>query len=145
MSGSQNYAVPSPLPAQGVSTAPPNGVIFPSASRTAATYTSDPMYNPGCKGVRIYTDITVVGGGTIIVKIQTQDPVSDNWVDVLGAFTGTFAAVQTKTLTIYPGIPNVAGAPTTNTTQSDFLDASWRVVVTVTGTPTFSVGGVYLL
>ena len=145
----QNQPVPSPQPSAAVSGTPgvTNGIIYASAARVVAAYTSDEMFNPNCKGVRIYADITVNNGGTVIVKIQTRDPNSDAWVDLTGATTaGLATANQTRTLTVYPGITVAAGTATTNTEINNHLGTSWRLVATVSvATVTFSVGAEYLL
>lgn len=123
------------------------GVVFPSLARIVAVYTSNEVFNPDAKGLRLYFDISVHNGGTIVGKIQTRDPVTDNWVDLTGGTTAALAgANQTRTLTIYPGITVAAGTATTNTEISNFVDVAWRLVVTVTtATVTFSVGAVSLL
>lgn len=145
----KNQPVPSPLPSAQVAAGSTNveGVIFPSASRTG-TNNSDEMFNANCKGVRLYIDATNVGAGpgTVTVKIQGRDPVTDNWVDITGATTAALNAVQTRTLTLYPGITAAAGSATTNTEVSSFLPCSWRVVATVAvNAVVFSIGGEYLL
>src|SRR5438874_1568288 len=149
MASAHNQPVPSPQPAQGIYSPNPDGIIYPSAVRVAATYTSDEMYNPVCKGVRIYVDVTNANGGSLVIKIQTRDPNSDAWTDLTGATSSVatpWASNQTRTLTVYPGITTAAGNATTNTEVSNFISLSWRVVVTVsTATMTFSVGAEYLL
>lgn len=145
----QNQPVPAPQPSSGTAAAVTNGIIFISAARAAATYTSDEIYNPGSKGARIYVDVTNANGGSLVIKIQTRDPNSDNWVDLTGATSSVatpWASNQTRTLTVYPGLTVAAGNATTNTDTSNFVSVSWRVVVTVsTATMTFSVGGEYLI
>lgn len=145
-----NQPVPSPGPSTATpsSTNTPNGVIFVSASRTNATYTSDELYNPNCKGVRLYVDATVVGAGpgTLIVSIQGRDPVTKNWVDISLTTSATWNAVQTRTLTVYPGLTTAAGTATTNTEANNFVPCSWRVKVVVgVNAVTFSIGAEYLL
>lgn len=149
MASAYNQPVPSPQPSSAIasSSGTADGVIYPSAARTAATYTSDEMFNPVCKGVRVYIDITADGGGTVTASLQSRDPNSDKWVTITGATTAALAtATQTRTLTLYPGIAAAAGSATTNTEVSAFLSVSWRVVIVVaTATVTFSVGAEYLL
>jgi hypothetical protein len=150
MASAHNQPVPSPLPssASDAATNQPDGIIFPSAARTVAgsPYTSDEMYNPVCKGVRLYIKITSSGAETVTVKIQTRDPNSDTWVDLTAAVSAALTSNQTRTLTVYPGIATAAGTATTNTEASEHLGLSWRVVATVGGaTATFSVGGEYIL
>lgn len=140
-----------PVPIAGTATASGSnvaGLIFPSASRAAAAYNSDELFNPNCKGVRLYIDMTNVGAGpgTVVAKIQGRDPVTDTWVDITGATTAALNAVQTKTLTVYPGITAAAGAAGVSTEVSSFVPTSWRVVATVaTNAVTFSIGAEYLL
>lgn len=143
----RNAPVPSPLPARGLNanagaSLQKDGIIFASASRTAAAYTSDEMHNPNCKGVRLYVDITDVGAaGTLTVKIQTKDPATGTWVDLAGAVTTALAAVATTTLLVYPGITE-----TNNVDVSSHLGSAWRVVATVASNAVvFSIGGDYLL
>jgi len=152
MADHQNELVPSPKPSDQVPTNNSNryGFIFPPASRTNATYTSDALYNSDHKGIRLSINANNVGvGGTLIVSVECQDPVSSNWVPVTGGTTsvGTpFNAVQTITLTIYPGNKVAAGDATTSTEVSNFVDAVCRVKVVVgVNAVTFSVGGVLLL
>jgi len=131
-------------PVSGTLTA---GIIFPSLSRTNATYNSDELQNAGCKGVRLYIDITNVGGaGTLVVKIQTKDPLTKNWVDVTAATSVSFTATGTRTLTVYPGITAAAGGANGSTEVSNFISEAWRIVATVgTNAVVFSVGADYLL
>jgi hypothetical protein len=117
-----------------------DGIIFPSLSRAAAAYTSNEYFAGDAMGVRLYIDLTVVNGGTLIVKVQTKDPSSGNWTDMVGAVTTSLAAVATTTLTIEPGVTETA-----NFDVAQSIGASWRVVATTaTAAVTFSVGGEYL-
>lgn len=147
MASAHNQPVPSPQPSSGTSTNIPDGIILPAAARIQATYTSDPMYNPVCKGVRIYFDSAdAASTGTATIQVQTQDPNSDNWVNMLTGVSPAWTKNQTRTLTIYPGLTAVVGAATTNTIANEFLSLTWRITVVVgTATLTFSVGAEYLL
>lgn len=149
MAAAFNQPVPSPQPSSAVDAqyGTADGIILPSAARTTGTYTSDEMFNPVCKGVKVYIDITVDNGGTVVVSLQSRDPNSDKWVTLTGGTTATLAtATQTRTLTLYPGIDSSAGSATTNTEASNFLPVSWRIVTVVgTATVTFSIGAEYLL
>lgn len=144
----QNYPVPSPRPshAQTDRNAPSSqidGVIFPLASRTNATYTSDPIYNPHAKGVRIFTYISDdgAGPGTVTATIQVKDPVSDTWVALAGAVTAALVdTAQPAILTVYPGI-----VATANISVPHHLGSHWRLsVVVATNAVTFSIGADYL-
>jgi hypothetical protein len=142
----QNQPVPSPQPSAGVSSGTPDGIIFASAARIQATYTSDEIYNPNCKGIRLYFSSADAGAGTATVQVQVRDPNSDNWVNILTGVSPAWTGNQSRTLTIYPGLPAVAGIATTNTTANDFVSTSWRITVVVgTATLTFSIGAEHLL
>ena len=143
----QNYPVPSPRPshaqtARNAPTSQIDGVIFPSATRSAATYTSDPIYNPHAKGVRIFTSITDDGAsGTVTTTVQCKDPVSDTWVAIGGAVTAALTdTAQPSILTIYPGI-----VATANVSVPHHLGSHWRLsVVVASNDVTFSIGADYL-
>ena len=149
MAQAQNQWVPSPLPSSQTAQGTTNkeGVIFPSAARTATTYDSDPMLNTSARGVRIYCDITADNGGSVIVVLQTKDPVSGQWVSVGNGSSATWAtAAQTRSLTLYPGLLTANGTATTDTVGNGVLGTLWRVHLIVgTATVTFSVGAEYLL
>jgi hypothetical protein len=142
-----NAPVPSPRPAHAVSDKdrpqPPNGVIFPSAARAAATYTSDPIHNPGALGVRLFIAITDDGAaGTVTTEIQVKDPVSDTWKRLTGAVTTALTESGSPNyLTIYPGVTAAA-----NIDVSTPLGPEWRVVAVVAANDvTFSIGAHYLI
>lgn len=142
-----NAPVPSPRPAQAVSDKdrpqPPNGVIFESAARAAATYTSDPIHNPGALGVRIFTSVTNDGAaGTVTVEVQVKDPVSDTWKRLTDAVTAALTESGSPNfLTIYPGVTVAA-----NVGVSQPLGPEWRVVAVVANNDvTFSIGAHYLI
>lgn len=143
-----NHPVPSPLPAQAVAhnnygAAQVPGTIFPSATRAAATYTSDAIHNPNALGVRLYVNVTDDGAsGTVTVELQTKDPVSDTWLRIAGAVTAalTDTAVP-STLIVYPGVTAAA-----NLAVSQPVGTTWRVVAVVaTNDVVFSVGAEHLL
>ena len=121
------------------------GIIFPSAVRTAATYTSDELFNANWKGVRLYINRTVATG-TVTVSVEGRDPVTDSWFTVTGATTAALSSAIATTLTLYPGITAAAGTGTTSTEASTFLPCAWRVkAVVATDTTTWSIGAEYLL
>lgn len=142
----KNQPVPSPQPsgfvAAGVAHA--QGTIFPSASRTAAAYTSDEMFNPNCKGVRLYTANDAAGGSTATAKIQVRAPNSDVWIDLAGATTAALGSTTGSLLTVYPGLTGIADAA--GVTINQHLGPAWRVVLTIgVDTGVSSVGADYLL
>lgn len=148
----QNQPVPSTTAALQASPTLPAGVIFPSAIRTQTggvasdgVYDSDELFNPNCKGVRLYINRTVATG-TVTVSIQGRDPVTDAWFTITGATTAALSSAIATTLTIYPGITAGAGTATSSTEVSTFLPCAWRVhVVVATATTTWSIGAEYLL
>ena len=143
----KNIPVPSPGPSTATpsSTNTPDGQIFASAVRGAATYVSDERMNANWKGVRLYINRTVATG-TVTVSIEGKDPVTDTWFTITGATTAALSSAIATTLTLYPGITAAAGTATTNTEVSSFLPNLWRVkAVVATDTTTWSIGAEYLL
>lgn len=119
-----------------------NGVIFASASRTAAAYTSAEHVNPGAKGIRLFiTNDGGAGTSTATVKIQVKDPVGNTWTDLTGATTAALGVVTGSIITIYPDI-----AVTANVAVSQHLGYVWRAVLTIGAvTGVSSVGAEYLI
>lgn len=134
---------PQPVQALGVVASQSHkiGTILSSTSRAAATYVSDPIDNPNHPGVRLFFNLTDVGGaGTVTAKVQVQDPSSGEWMDLAGAVTTALAAVALTSLTIHPSI-----AASANVAVSSHLGRKWRLSVAVAANAvTFSVGGEYL-
>ncbi len=122
-----------------------DGIIFASAARAAATYTSEPMFNADAKGVRLFTvSNNDPGAGTVTVKIQVQDPNTKAWIDLAGATTAALTDSTGALLTVYPGITGIADSA--GVTNNQHLGPVWRVVATVADAEvTFSVGAAYLL
>jgi len=126
------------------------GAIFVSAARTHTggvasdgIYASDEIQNPGAKGVRLFV-VVANGSGTVVVKIQVKDPVTDTFIDLTGATTAALNNTAGAYLTVYPGLTGTADIATAAINQH--LGSSWRAVATVAvATETFSVGGDYLL
>ena len=166
MSQNVNERVPTPLPTGAVSayteagatSKPQNkpGVIFPNTSRITGTYTTDPIYNPTARGVRLTLVIAPTGPatGTYAMTVEVPDPVDSSvWKPLLGTLatgvTGNGTGALTGAhLTVYPGLTGIADAGTGNgpVTVNQHLGPIWRLkVVTTLDTLTFSVGGDYLL
>lgn len=123
---------------------PALGVIFPSASRTAAAYTSQEFVNPDVKGIRIFTSNDGAGGSTATVKIQVKMPGTTNWTDLAGAATAALGAVTGSLLTVYPGLTGIADAA--GVTINQHLGLSWRLVLTIgVATGTSQVSAHYLV
>lgn len=140
-----NQAVPAPRTSWAAGTTNLNGTIFPSEARADnAAYTSEAIYNPGARGVRLFIKNGTIGTTTLTVKIQIMNPVDDSWIDLPGATTAALSTDNdANTLTVYPGI-----AETANVEVSTVLGPVWRVVATLsdgdTDSVTFSVGGDYM-
>lgn len=139
-----NQAVPAPRASWAAGTNL-NGTVFPSEARADdAAYTSEAIYNPGARGVRLFIKNGTIGTTTLTVKIQIANPVDASWIDLPGAVTAALSTDNdANTLTVYPGI-----AETANVSVSDHLGPVWRVVATLsdgdTNSVTFSVGADYL-
>lgn len=142
-----------------------SGVLFASQVRDATgasggsasgVYLSSEHFNRNARGVRLNLVIAPTGAatGTVLLKIQVPDPVSNSssgtvWTDLTGT-AGGFAAVNgTGALTgvlytIYPmGNTDATGAGPIVNQQ---LGPRWRAVATVALAPlTFTVGADYLL
>src|SRR6187551_3650623 len=135
-----NKPIETPLPAHLISLEASktwkNGTVFPAASRAAATYNSDPFQCPQATGIRLYINITNRGAaGTLTVKVQGQDPATQEWTDLPEAVTTALAAVAMTTLTLYPGAEEDANVVTANP-----IAAKMRVVATVAAEAvTFSI------
>ena len=120
------------------------GVIFASASRIVAAYTSNPIVNTSWRGVRIFTSNDAAGGSTATAKIQIMAPDSGVWIDVAGAATAALGSTTGSIITVYPGLTGIADAA--GVTINQHLGPIWRVVLTIAvATGTSSVSGHYLL
>jgi hypothetical protein len=117
------------------------GIVFASLSRAAATYNSAEFDNFGARGIRLFINATISGGGTLDVKLQNFDPASAAWYDTpTGASIVQLVATGSIVLTVYPGI-----ATTANKDVSQPLGMRWRVVAVIgTAATTFSIGADYL-
>jgi len=121
------------------------GVIFPSAVRAAAAYTSDALFNPGARGVRLFVANNATGGSTATAKIQVKAPGSAVWTDLAGATTAALGSVTGSILTVYPGLTGIADSA--GITINQHIGSTWRVVLTigVADTGTTSVSADYLI
>ena len=166
MSQQVNERVPAPPPTGAVSAYTEAGatvkaqgkvgVIFPNTSRVTGTYTTDPIFNPTARGVRLTLVIAPTGPatGTYALTVEVPDPVDSTvWKPLLGTLATGVTGVGTGALTgailtIYPGLTGIADAGAVNgpVTVNQHLGPMWRAkVVTTLDTLTFSVGGDYLL
>lgn len=146
-----------PVPIAGVTSASAGdsaqveGIIFPTLARDkdtdsglgAGVYASAEMFNPGARGVRLFT-VVGNGSGTVTVKVQVRDPNTDAWVDLAGATTAALNNTAGTITTIYPGLTGIADSA--GVTINQHIGPCWRAVATVaTATETFSVGADYLI
>lgn len=112
-------------------------VLLASAARTATTASSE-QTNTNGRGVQVVFDITsapAVATGTVTAKLQSKDPASGTWSDLLeGAAVST---TGTRLLTLCPGITE-----TSNESASAALPKIWRAEVTHTNSEsyTYSLG-----
>ncbi len=114
--------------------------ILASAARTASTDSAD-FTNYNARGAHFYVDVTAVTGSpSIEVKIQSKDPVSGGYYNLL--VSTAITAVSVNILKIYPGIGAVA-----NASASDILPRIYRVSVTHANADsiTYSVGASLVL
>lgn len=140
-----NKPVPAPRPSAQVASSSntPDGNIFPTASRAAATYNSDEIFNPGARGVRLFVVNDGAGGSTATAKIQVRDPYTDTWIDLPGATTAALGATTGSILTVYPGVTGIADA---GGNVNQHLGPAWRVTLTIAvATGSSSVSADYLL
>jgi len=129
---------------QNVETVDGKGIIFPSASRTQAAYTSQEFHNASCRGVRIFTVNDGAGGSTATVKIQVKAPGQAVWIDLAGATTAALTSTTGSILTVYPGLTGIADSA--GVTINQHIGQAWRVVMTIgVATGTSSVSAVHLL
>ena len=126
-------------------------IMFASAERAAATYTSNIITSYTTKGGIFYLDITGEYAGsttTLNITLQGLDVISGDWFDldnhVVGSGAYAFAEATAVTtgptvLTIYPGL-----TANTNAVCSGVLPHTFRASAVVAGTSTpkmtFSLG-----
>lgn len=117
--------------------------IVPSLARTS-TYTSSDINNYGFKGVLLDINTSAVSGDTpvMVVSIEANEPILDEWVAIPGALTSNITATGKTLLLIYPGVTVSSNA------KVDYaLPRIYRVVATISGTTpsfTFSISANYI-
>jgi hypothetical protein len=127
----------SPLTVAGVT-------IEASAARTT-TANGTTITNASGRGAMFYINVTAATGTTpsLVAQLQVQDPVSLNFIDIVGAATPAITATGLSMLTVCPGISEAA-----NTRVAQGLPRTFRFRWTITGTTpsfTFSIGAQYLI
>jgi hypothetical protein len=115
-----------------------------SSAKTATGQSAAAITNFNARGAAFIVNVSAVTGTTptMTVKLQVQDVVSANWVDVPGAVTASITAAGTFMLTVYPGLVEAA-----NSKVSFPLPRTYRFLWTIGGTTpsfTFSIGAHYI-
>ena len=101
--------------------------------------------NVGNKGVAIVVNMGAVTGTTptAVLKVQGSLDGGTTWYDIPGATTASLTATGVYGITLYPGVPTVAGTATTiagTATCGQPLPRTWRMVWTIGGTtPSFTI------
>lgn len=110
-------------------------IIQASAAQTASFNGAEFDVSPFAAG-RFFLNISAASGTTptLDVKLQTKDPLSGTWSDLVGAAFAQKTGTGAASLTVYPGI-----AESANTRVSNALSGPLRVVHTIGGTtPSFT-------
>jgi hypothetical protein len=120
-----------------------NGIIFPSASRDAAAYTSQEFVNTDARGIRFVVVNNAAGGSTATAKIQVKGG-DGTWIDLTGATSAAVGSSTGTITTVYPGLTGIADSA--GVTINQHLGLSWRMVLTIgTATGISAVSAVYLV
>ena len=114
-----------------------------SATRTTS-FNSSTITNYSAKGASFVINVTASSGVTpvLVAKVQMQDIVSENWVDIPSATTSDITTTGQTLITVYPGL-----TPSTNSKVDFPLPRTYRLAYTISGTTpsfTFSTGVHYL-
>lgn len=111
-----------------------SGSAIAAANRAIGTVTAD-LTNYNGTGISLFVN-TTAGAGNVTVKLQAQDPISGNWVDIPNATTAALAGVGTTMLQVHPDVAAVA-----NVAVAAVVPRLLRVSATVAGANiTYSVG-----
>ena len=121
------------------------GETLTASSTQTVSFNSATKTNYDAKGAAFIINVTAITGTvtpTLTAKVQMQDVVSGNWVDIPGATTAGITATGQTLLILYPGLTVVSNS------KIDFpLPRVYRLAYTITGTLpnfTFSTGVHYL-
>lgn len=121
--------------------------LLASAVRAASTNSAD-QTNYNHRGVTLFLDVTVNGGGveTIQPIIQAKDPVSGNYVNLTAFAVNAFITPTTAIYQLYPG-DTLTAAVTNFSVQGAVLPRIWRlrIVHSAASNWTYSVGLTYEL
>lgn len=110
--------------------------LFASAARNAAAYTSADFSAGGKSNIRLVTDVTSVSSsGTVTLKLQGYDSLSNKWFDMHSATTAALGSAATTCLTVGSNVASTVANINVGTPLSPLM----RVIATVaTSTVTFS-------
>jgi hypothetical protein len=94
--------------------------LLPSLARTATT-TQSVQLNKNCKGIKVFTNVSVItGGATLTINVYGHDAYGNKYV------IGTKAITSTTTtpwvLSVYPSLPASTGA-----SYNDMLPSNYSV------------------
>jgi hypothetical protein len=128
----------SPLTVAGVS-------VEASSAKVGSGNSASAITNASGNGAMFFINVSAASGTgpTLVVRLQVQDPVSTNWVDVPGAATATITGTGLTLLTVHPSIVDVA-----NSKVSMPLPRTYRFAWVIGGTTpsfTFSIGAQYII
>jgi hypothetical protein len=115
-----------------------------SSAKTATGQSAAAINNFNARGAAFIVNVSAASGTTptLAVRLQVQDIVSANWVDVPGAVTASITGISTVMLTVYPGVVEAVNAKV-----SFPLPRVYRFAWTIGGTTpsfTFSIGAHYI-
>jgi hypothetical protein len=132
---------------RGMSTALTTG----DTGAKTATGNGATQTNVGNKGASIVVNMGTVAGTTptCVIKVQGSADAGTTWYDIPGATTASLVATGVWGITVYPGVPTVAGTTTSiagTATCGQVLPRSWRVVWTIGGTtPSFTITNIQVI
>lgn len=97
----------------------------------AAGGNSPDQLNVGHRGVKVYVNVTVLGGTTpaLNVFVEEKDPVSGLYFPINGAVGLAITVTGLIVITVFPGLASSGGS-----VAGDVLPPTWRIRWTITGT-----------
>ncbi len=121
------------------------GVSIEASSAKTATGLGATITNGSGRGAHFFVNVSAASGTTttLVVRLQVQDPVSLNWVDIPGAATAAITGISTTLLSVFPGVVEAA-----NSKVSNALPRTYRMAWVIGGTTpsfTFSIGAQYII
>lgn len=109
-----------------------------------ASFNGATVTNTFFSGIQLMIKVGAVTGTspTMVVKLQGSSDAGTSWYDIPNATTATLTATGDYSITVYPGIKEVAGVATTGTTaQVDaVIPRTFRLAFAIGGTtPSFTL------